>query len=73
MLNKVFQHKFILRLLLILAVDAEECYAQVLTSLREVPGLPSSQEGEAMQVDESAATPSKSFIEQYMMGEMLRT
>ncbi|KAF4568262.1 deubiquitinating enzyme [Pleurotus pulmonarius] len=53
--------------------DAEECYAQVLTSLREVPGLPASQEGEAMQVDEGAATPSKSFIEQYMMGEMVRT
>ncbi|KAL4264667.1 Ubiquitin carboxyl-terminal hydrolase [Pleurotus pulmonarius] len=53
--------------------DAEECYAQVLTSLREVPGLPAGQEGEAMQVDEGAATPSKSFIEQYMMGEMVRT
>ncbi|KAJ8508985.1 hypothetical protein ONZ45_g8805 [Pleurotus djamor] len=63
--------------------DAEECYAQILNSLRELPGLPPSPlislpQEEAMQVDEpstSAPPPagSKAFIEQYMVGQMLRT
>ena len=43
--------------------DAEECYSQIVNSLREVAGL---------QGQGSAASSSKKFIEQYMMGQMRR-
>jgi hypothetical protein len=41
--------------------DAEECYSQLVNSLRDVEGLPG-----------SATSSSKKFIEQYMMGQMRR-
>lgn len=45
--------------------DAEECYSQIINSLREVPGIPS--------VTPSASNTTKSFVEQYLMGETQRT
>ncbi|KAK7688677.1 hypothetical protein QCA50_008215 [Cerrena zonata] len=43
--------------------DAEECWSQILQALKEVPGLPG---------PSSSGSSSKSFIEQYVGGEMRR-
>jgi hypothetical protein len=50
-------------------IDAEECFSQIVNSLRELPGLP----GPSTET-EGTAPPvmSKKFIEQYMMGEIRR-
>ena len=45
--------------------DAEECYNQIINSLRQVPGIPSA--------SPSAGDTTKSFVEQYLMGEIQRT
>jgi hypothetical protein len=42
--------------------DAEECFGQIINTLRNVPGLPTP-EGTSTQ---------KKFVEQYLMGEMRR-
>lgn len=44
-------------------IDAEECYGQVLNSLRNVPGIGPNGPGN---VD------GKKFVDQYLMGEMRR-
>ncbi|PFH46501.1 hypothetical protein AMATHDRAFT_7737 [Amanita thiersii Skay4041] len=43
--------------------DAEECYSQIINSLRPIPGIPSTK----------PVASTKSFVEQYLMGEMRRT
>jgi len=43
--------------------DAEECYNQIINSLRQVPGIPSA----------GPSDTTKSFVEQYLMGEIQRT
>jgi ubiquitin carboxyl-terminal hydrolase 14 len=45
--------------------DAEECYNQIINSLRPVPGIPSDSAGSGNRV--------KAFVEQYLMGEIQRT
>jgi ubiquitin carboxyl-terminal hydrolase 14 len=45
--------------------DAEECYNQIINSLRSVPGIPSDDAGSGNRV--------KAFVEQYLMGEIQRT
>ncbi|KAF8622639.1 hypothetical protein AX15_006887 [Amanita polypyramis BW_CC] len=45
--------------------DAEECYSQVISSLRQIPGLSSANTAPGNQ--------RKSFVDQYLMGEMQRT
>lgn len=47
----------------IYCVDAEECWSQILQALKEIPGLPG---------PSSSGSSSKSFIEQYVGGEMRR-
>ncbi|KAF8637118.1 hypothetical protein AX17_003022 [Amanita inopinata Kibby_2008] len=45
--------------------DAEECYSQIINSLRQIPGLPSE--------NASSGVRTKTFVDQYLMGEMQRT
>ncbi|KAK2465548.1 hypothetical protein APHAL10511_002440 [Amanita phalloides] len=45
--------------------DAEECYSQIINGLRQIPGLPSD--------NSTSGSQTKSFVEQYLMGEMQRT
>lgn len=49
--------------ILLFSIDAEECYGQVLNSLRNVPGIGPNGPGN---VD------GKKFVDQYLMGEMRR-
>jgi len=53
-----------------LRADAEECFGQIVTTLRNVPGL--SSQAAAIPESELAATRPKKFVEQYLMGEMRR-
>ncbi|KAG5653925.1 hypothetical protein H0H81_009282 [Sphagnurus paluster] len=48
--------------------DAEECFGQIINTLRNVPGLSSSSSSPS----ELAASNPKKFVEQYLMGEMRR-
>ncbi|KIL65371.1 hypothetical protein M378DRAFT_186464 [Amanita muscaria Koide BX008] len=45
--------------------DAEECYSQIINSLRQVPGLSSD--------SPSSSAQTKTFVEQFLMGQMQRT
>ena len=51
-------------------IDAEECFGQIITTLRNIPGL--SPQAATPVDSELAATRPKKFIEQYLMGEMRR-
>ena len=53
-----------------LGTDAEECFGQIVTTLRNVPGL--STQASVVPESEVAATHPKKFVEQYLMGEMRR-
>lgn len=54
--------------------DAEECFGQIIHTLRNVPGLPNSPTSSSSPTVESAAgaTETKKFVEQYLMGQMRR-
>ncbi|RDB23339.1 Ubiquitin carboxyl-terminal hydrolase 6 [Hypsizygus marmoreus] len=49
--------------------DAEECFGQIINTLRNVPGLPS---GSSTVAGAEATATTKKFVEQYLMGEMRR-
>lgn len=46
-----------------ISTDAEECFGQIVNTLRNVPGLPS---------PDGASTETKKFVDQYLMGVMRR-
>ncbi|KAF5376058.1 hypothetical protein D9615_007696 [Tricholomella constricta] len=50
--------------------DAEECFGQIINTLRNVPGL--SADSSSLSPSEQASTNPKKFVEQYLMGEMRR-
>ncbi|KAF8968835.1 hypothetical protein BDZ97DRAFT_1798351 [Flammula alnicola] len=50
--------------------DAEECYAAIVNSLRNVPGLDAS--GKSVGTGAEAVVGRAKFVEQYMMGQMRR-
>ncbi|KAF5372026.1 hypothetical protein D9615_008092 [Tricholomella constricta] len=50
--------------------DAEECFGQIINTLRNVPGL--SAGSSSLSPSEQASTNPKKFVEQYLMGEMRR-
>jgi hypothetical protein len=53
--------------------DAEECFGQIINTLRNVPGLPSpSASTSSATVEAAGATETKKFVEQYLMGQMRR-
>ena len=51
-------------------LDAEECYACILNSLRNVPGLDAS--GSSLGTGAEAQIGGKKFVDQFLMGEMRR-
>jgi hypothetical protein len=53
-----------------LPLDAEECYACILNTLRNVPGLDAS--GSSSGTGAEAQIGGKKFVDQYLMGEMRR-
>ncbi|KAG6911096.1 hypothetical protein DXG01_004611 [Tephrocybe rancida] len=50
--------------------DAEECFGQIINTLRNVPGL--NADGSSSGSSAIASTGTKKFVEQYLMGEMRR-
>lgn len=55
--------------------DAEECYSQIISTLRNVPGLTAGPDDTLVAggaAGDPTATPGKKFVEQYLMGEMRR-
>ncbi|EFI26871.1 ubiquitin carboxyl-terminal hydrolase 6 [Coprinopsis cinerea okayama7 len=50
--------------------DAEECYAAIVNSLRNVPGL--TEDGVVASTSAQATTGSRRFVEQYLLGVMTR-
>ncbi|KAG6866310.1 hypothetical protein C0991_005777 [Blastosporella zonata] len=50
--------------------DAEECFGQIINTLRNVPGL--NVDGTSSGSSAVATTETKKFVEQYLMGEMRR-
>lgn len=53
--------------------DAEECFGQIIHTLRNVPGLPGpSTSISSATVGSEGATNTKKFVEQYLMGQMRR-
>ena len=55
---------------LFLPLDAEECYACILNTLRNVPGLDAS--GSSLGMGAEAQIGDKKFVDQFLMGEMRR-
>ena len=54
-------------------IDAEECWVQMLTALKDVPGLPGpSAATESGGSDAPQSGAAKKFVEQFMTGEMRR-
>lgn len=51
-------------------VDAEECYGEIIQTLRNVPGL--NEKGESTGTGAAAAANRTKFVEQFFMGEMRR-
>ena len=51
-------------------LDAEECYACILNTLRNIPGLDAS--GSSLGTGAEAQIGSKKFVDQFLMGEMRR-
>ena len=51
-------------------LDAEECYACILNTLRNVPGLDAS--GSSSGTGAEAQIGGKKFVDQFLMGEMRR-
>lgn len=51
-------------------LDAEECYACILNTLRNVPGLDAS--GSSIGTGAEAQIGGKKFVDQFLMGEMRR-
>ena len=51
-------------------LDAEECYACILNTLRNVPGLDAS--GSSLGTGAEAQIGGKKFVDQFLMGEMRR-
>ena len=52
--------------------DAEECFGQIINTLRNVPGLPASAGSSSAETASAGATETKKFVEQYLMGQMRR-
>ncbi|KNZ75560.1 Ubiquitin carboxyl-terminal hydrolase 6 [Termitomyces sp. J132] len=50
--------------------DAEECFGQIINTLRNVPGLDG--DGSSSGTSPQATADTKKFVEQYLMGEMRR-
>lgn len=50
-------------------LDAEECFGQIINTLRNVPGLPGPS---SVAVETAGAEVTKKFVEQYLMGQMRR-
>ncbi|KAG5641931.1 hypothetical protein DXG03_003957 [Asterophora parasitica] len=51
--------------------DAEECFGQIITTLRNVPGIPAAGSSTPSVSEQAAANPRK-FVDQYLLGEMRR-
>ena len=52
-----------------LSTDAEECFGQMIHTLRNVPGIPGPS---SAAVESAGAAQTKKFLEQYLMGQMRR-
>jgi ubiquitin carboxyl-terminal hydrolase 14 len=57
-------------LLFFFSIDAEECYACILNTLRNVPGLDAS--GSSLGTGAEAQIGGKKFVDQFLMGEIRR-
>ena len=55
---------------LLFSLDAEECYACILNTLRNVPGLDAS--GLSLSTGAEAQIGGRKFVDQFLMGEMRR-